>query len=321
MTKFLNTDLDTTLGGSTPSDQKVSSQKAIKTYIDTEVSSKQDTLVSGTNIKTINNTSLLGSGNITIDGLPDQTNQSGKVLTTNGTSASWVDYIQISSMPTATSTNEGRIVQYIGNTNASYTNGYFYKSTSSIQDATVSFTGNKIRVSFSDFEIFVEAHRPEVNQNDGPVVRGTMKIYNSGGSSDPLWVFLGKNEYGIGVSSYNGQQSQFVAAGFSFHNTSTLNSGDVLDFEVTNITTVYSWVRIDVQPTSGSSLPSQAGNSGKFLTTDGTDPSWADLPTEIPTQTGQSGKFLTTNGTAVSWATIPGTSMSYDALTETLTIS
>ena len=34
----------------------------------TDVSNKQDTLVSGTNIKTINNTSLLGSGNIDIQG-------------------------------------------------------------------------------------------------------------------------------------------------------------------------------------------------------------------------------------------------------------
>lgn len=36
-----------------------------KTYIDNLVATKQDTLVSGTNIKTINNESLLGSGNIT----------------------------------------------------------------------------------------------------------------------------------------------------------------------------------------------------------------------------------------------------------------
>lgn len=35
----------------------------VKTAVDT----KQDTLVSGTNIKTINNESLLGSGNITIN--------------------------------------------------------------------------------------------------------------------------------------------------------------------------------------------------------------------------------------------------------------
>ena len=45
----------------------------------------QSTLVSGTNIKTVNNNSLLGSGNIAIDSLPAQSGQSGKYLTTNGT--------------------------------------------------------------------------------------------------------------------------------------------------------------------------------------------------------------------------------------------
>lgn len=49
----------------------------------------QETLVSGTNIKTINGTSLLGSGNLTVSGLPTQTGQSGKFLTTDGTDASW----------------------------------------------------------------------------------------------------------------------------------------------------------------------------------------------------------------------------------------
>ena len=159
MTKFLNTDLDSTLGGLTPSDEKVSSQKAVKTYIDNAdtkkvdktstasqvyvtnasgnqstlsysqsnsadsiaqrdadgqitvnqtptandhaaskkyiddgLSNKQAVLVSGTNIKTVNNQSLLGSGNIDIQtgsSLPDMTDQSGKYLTTDGTSASW----------------------------------------------------------------------------------------------------------------------------------------------------------------------------------------------------------------------------------------
>ena len=36
--------------------------------IQEEISGKQDTLVSGTNIKTINNTSILGSGNISVGG-------------------------------------------------------------------------------------------------------------------------------------------------------------------------------------------------------------------------------------------------------------
>lgn len=39
-----------------------------KSEIDTALNSKQNNLVSGTNIKTINNNSLLGSGNITIQG-------------------------------------------------------------------------------------------------------------------------------------------------------------------------------------------------------------------------------------------------------------
>ena len=52
-------------------------------------SGKQDALVSGTNIKTVNNTSLLGEGNITIDSLPSQTGNADKFLTTDGTDASW----------------------------------------------------------------------------------------------------------------------------------------------------------------------------------------------------------------------------------------
>jgi len=50
-----------------------------KTEVDTALSGKQETLVSGTNIKTINNESLLGSGNINIEaaGTVDQTIISG----------------------------------------------------------------------------------------------------------------------------------------------------------------------------------------------------------------------------------------------------
>ena len=61
----------------------------VTSNIQAQINGKQATLVSGTNIKTINNNSVLGSGNITIDSLPSQTGNSGKYLTTNGTSASW----------------------------------------------------------------------------------------------------------------------------------------------------------------------------------------------------------------------------------------
>ena len=58
-----------------------------------------------------------------------------------------------------------------------------------------------------------------------------------------------------------------------------------------------SWATVDA-------LPSQTSQNGKFLTTNGTTASWADVPTELPSQTSQSGKFLTTNGSSVSWATV-----------------
>lgn len=66
----------------------------------------QDTLVDSgdnQNIKTINNKSILGSGNITVSSLPSQSGQSGKFLTTNGTAASWsaVSYNNLTNKLTA----------------------------------------------------------------------------------------------------------------------------------------------------------------------------------------------------------------------------
>jgi microcystin-dependent protein len=61
-TKGIPIDYDGTLSAN--SDLLVPSQKAVKTKIDT----KQDALVSGTNIKTINGDSVLGSGNLVVTG-------------------------------------------------------------------------------------------------------------------------------------------------------------------------------------------------------------------------------------------------------------
>lgn len=53
-------------------------------------------------------------------------------------------------------------------------------------------------------------------------------------------------------------------------------------------------------------LPSQSGNSGKFLTTNGSTMSWATVSSgdTLPSQSGQSGKYLTTNGSTTSWGSI-----------------
>ena len=52
-------------------------------------------------------------------------------------------------------------------------------------------------------------------------------------------------------------------------------------------------------------VPSQTGNTGKYLTTDGSTSSWAAVDS-LPSQTSNSGKFLTTNGTSPSWAVVAG---------------
>lgn len=65
------------------------------------------------------------------------------------------------------------------------------------------------------------------------------------------------------------------------------------------------------------SLPSQASNSGKFLTTDGTSASWATL-NALPTQTGNSGKFLTTDATTASWATLTASNLTGGTLSSTI---
>ena len=64
-------------------------------------------------------------------------------------------------------------------------------------------------------------------------------------------------------------------------------------------------------------LPDQTSQSGKFLTTNGTTASWANVDA-LPDQTGQSGKVLTTNGTTASWATLA--TSSYDPVTQTITL-
>ena len=59
--KYYNLSTDTTLGGNSPSDYVAPSEKAIKTYVDNNAGSS----------------------------LPSQTGNAGKVLTTDGTDASW----------------------------------------------------------------------------------------------------------------------------------------------------------------------------------------------------------------------------------------
>lgn len=64
---------------------------------------------------------------------------------------------------------------------------------------------------------------------------------------------------------------------------------------------VTAWNDLPYAGDGGSILPDQTGNSGKFLTTDGTETSWADV---LPDQSGHANEFLMTDGATATWKAV-----------------
>jgi len=67
-------------------------------------------------------------------------------------------------------------------------------------------------------------------------------------------------------------------------------------------------------------LPAQSSNQGRFLTTNGTTVSWAQVDPGLPVQTGQSGRYLTTNGTTASWGVVQNTGFGFEQTWRTFNI-
>ena len=149
------------------------------------LANKQDTLVSGTNIKTINNESLLGSGNITIQGggggdsLPDQTGHAGDYLTTDGTNASWGDTaaagtLSIDSAPTQNSTHL-------------VTSGGVYTALQSVGGGLPPQTGNSGKFLTTDGTDASWANVPgDSNKQDKITASGILKGNGSGTVSEAV---------------------------------------------------------------------------------------------------------------------------------------
>jgi hypothetical protein len=64
-------------------------------------------------------------------------------------------------------------------------------------------------------------------------------------------------------------------------------------------------VTVSLDTTSAYVVPSQTGQTGKFLTTNGSTSSWASVDA-LPSQTGNAGKYLGTNGSTASWSVVAG---------------
>ena len=207
---------------------------------------------------------------------------------------------------TITLDNFGTVLQYKGATDANYTNGYFYKADGTIVNVPSSETitdPNSTGVIVSDPNNFIAERMIANNLSDGTYI---LEVWDHGEdeSQNPL--------IGVSIFSLSDQwlmsiePEEYPTMGGMTITGHTMDSTERLQIVVTlggPAVTNPHWTRVDVQPTPDP-LPSQTGQNGKFLTTNGTTASWGTVES-LPSQTGQSGKFLTTDGTDASWSDKP----------------
>ena len=103
------------------------------------------------------------------------------------------------------------------------------------------------------------------------------------------------------IASHQDISGKLDKSGGTMTGTLTLAGAPVSDLQAS--TKKY----VDDSIASVDALPSQTGQSGKFLTTDGTDASWGTVDA-LPSQSGKNGKYLQTNGTSASWEDGPDNS-------------
>ena len=145
----------------------------------------------------------------------------------------------------------------------------------------------------------------DVSGNAGTVTNG---VYTTGSYSDPAWITsLAASKVGLG-SVENTALSTWAGS----TNLTTLGTIATGTWNATAIGTTAGGTGL-TSYTSGDILYASAtdtlaklakGTDGQILTLASGVPSWAAAPITLPTQTGNSGKYLTTDGTTASWATL-----------------
>lgn len=252
----------------------------------------------------------------TVDALPSQTNNSGKFLTTNGTSASWAT-VSIPTVPTMDSTptngnssntvsSDGVYDMVMGRTKiytATCSTGASTAAKVATLDDSTGFSlaaGVKVAVTFTYGN---SATTPTLNVNSSGAktiaipssatayTTGNGSTYNTWGAYETVLFTYTGTYWAHDTSGYLGYLAYNTASG---KQTKITASGILKGDGAGGVTAATAGT--DYQ----APLPSQSGNSGKYLTTNGSAMSWGTVDA-LPSQTGNSGKYLTTNGTTASW--------------------
>lgn len=262
------------------------------------------------------------TGAVTVDTLPSQTGQSGKFLTTDGTDASWAAISALQNLATGTGS-----IAILGPDNAKdYSiNMGLYSGAKQNGCTAIGIAANaggtqSDRASASAYGFYSSAtgaasiaigyNAVASERNSAQIGTGTNStastlqfrsypLVSADGTIPTARLPNAINKYSTmptAASTNEGWIVQFTGA-----TDSTYTHGYIYECKAQGTTPeTYAWEAVEVQASSGG-LPSQTGNAGKFLTTDGTDASWTTI-NGVPDPAGYAWKFLTNDGTNVSWS-------------------
>lgn len=230
------------------------------------------------NSKNVATTEYVTTAISNIDALPDQTNQSGNVLTTDGTSASWVD-LNLDSKQNVL--NETQIIAVNSGISADKVTKYDNYDSEKANKAntlagygiTDAFTKDEISSKISSVyrykgSVETKTDLPSENLTEGDVynVKDTGDNYAWVAPVGELAGFWDKLAGDIDLSSY-----------------ATLNNPEFTGepkaptaLEGDNSTKIATTAFVKNAIDKVDAIPSQTGNSGKLLTTDGSVATWTD---------------------------------------------
>lgn len=246
--------------------------------------------------------------------LPSQSGNDGKFLTTSGTDASWGNRTHELIISGRDDVSEGGVLSIKPN-NRNYASGIrFYGTDNTVKsylryDASAGSSAyHGVAINANDYQYyrFCPTHFGTNSDNYFSLGAATLRWANvytyklNNGADISVPTVGGKLALQIdtmptAASSYEGVIYQFTGT-----TDSTYTNGRfykcVSDGQSTP---TYSWEEVSM---GGSSLPSQTGQSGKFLTTDGTDASWSDKPLVNNASAINTGNLAIGKNTYTYWA-------------------